>query len=211
MRTLTDAEFLRLLDYVVSKRGTYSGGAASKVRLEQILKAARSKWTIGDRLGRPGLVERVPAGVQDSVEGIIATSELAGVVLARAWSHVHGLEPNDSAAYSDAVRAVEIVAIAAVEPDDASATLGSVIRRMRTEGDWALPLREHQHAPSPELVIANLRTLWHGHRDRHGSADYTDVTHEEARAAVVLAATLVDWFDSGAIARRPVELANPQA
>jgi hypothetical protein len=54
------------------------------------------------------------------------------------------------------------------------------------------------------MVVAMLRTLWFGHRDRHGKPmGHTDVTHEEARAAVVLAASLVDWFASGALARRP--------
>lgn len=48
-----------------------------------------------------------------------------------------------------------------------------------------------------------LRTLWRGHRDRHGNLDYSDVTQQEARAGVALSVTLVDWFAAGAITRRP--------
>ncbi len=73
---------------------------------------------------------------------------------------------------------------------------------MRADGDWRLPLREHSDAPSAELLLALIRTLWFGHRDRHGSVDYSDVAHEEARAAVMLSATLVEWFAAGSVVRR---------
>lgn len=155
------------------------------------------------RLGRVGLVEGVPAGVQDVVASVIRAAGSAGEVLARAWSNVHGPVPLDSAAYGDAVRATEIAAIGVVQPRHDSATLGTVLGQMKADGDWRLPLREHSEAPGTELVLAMIRTLWFGHRDRHGSPEYSDVSHEEARAAVVLAATLVDWFESGALARRP--------
>lgn len=201
LRSLSSTELLRLVDYIASER-SLNANSADALALEKILKAARSKWTVGKRAGKVGLVERVPEGVQASVEGAIQSAGSAGKILARAWAHVHGLQPNDSAGYADAVRAVEIAAIDVVEPNNKAATLGTVIGVMRSHGDWRLPLREHQHAPSTELILTTARTLWHGHRDRHGSVDYSDVTHEEARAAVALASTLVEWFASGAVARR---------
>lgn len=200
LRAFSDEQLLRLVDYLIGGRSTPTGQPARQ--LAAIFQAGRSKWTVGDRLGRAGLVERVPAGVQTSVEGTIANSDSAGEVLARAWAHVHGLERNDSSAYADSVRAVEIAAIKVVQPNHSTATLGTVLGQMKADGDWRLPLREHTDAPGPELVLAMGRTLWHGHRDRHGSTNYSDVTHEEARAAVVLAASLVEWFTSGALARR---------
>lgn len=204
LRTIPGLSLLRVVDYVLSKTSDYN----SKTRtssLEKTLAAARSKWTPGTRLGGPGLVERVPSGVQDSVEGVIRDAGTAGRVLSRAWQEVHGLEPKDSAAYADAVRSAEIAAVAKVEPRNSSATLGTVLGQMKADGDWRLPLREHSEAPGPETVLALIRTLWHGHRDRHGSVDYSDVTHEEARAAVLIAACIVDWLESGALARRPAE------
>ena len=201
LRRLEDVQLLRVVDYVAAVTApTHTSQEA--LQLESLLKSGRSKWTPGDRGGRVGLIERVPEGVQASVEGVIASSGSAGRILARAWAHVHGLQPNDSAGYADAVRAVEIAAIEVVQLSNKSATLGTVINQMRDQGDWRLPLREHVHAPSADLLLTTTRTLWHGHRDRHGSADYSDVTHDEARSAVALAATLVDWFISGAVARR---------
>lgn len=170
--------------------------------LRQILRDGRSKWQVAARLGKPGLAERVPAGVQSFVEATIASAGAAGAMLERAWTNLHGVVPNDSVAYGDAVRAVEIAAITVVQPAHSTATLGTVLGQMRADGDWRLPLREHEDAPSTELVLAMARTLWYGHRDRHGSGDYSDVTYEEARAAVACAAALVDWFASGALQRR---------
>lgn len=202
LHRLSDMELLRAADYVLSATPIYDGRSL-RGALEASLVAARSKWSVGERMGKPGLVERVPEGVQNSVESAIGDSGNAGRVLARAWAHVHGLAPNDSGAYADAVRAAEIAAIAKVQPNHGTATLGTVLGQMRTDGDWRLPLREHPEALGAETVLALVRTLWHGHRDRHGSVDYSDVTHDEARAAVMLSASIVDWFESGALIRRP--------
>ena len=200
-RALGDREFLTVLDYMLSR--FQSVHQDYSLTFEKILSSGRSAWAVGERLGKVGLVERVPAGVRMQVESTIESSGRAGEVLARAWANVHGFEPSDSAAYADSVRATEIASIAVVEPSNGDATLGTVLGQMKADGDWRLPLREHGEAPSAGMVIAMARTLWYGHRDRHGSADYSDVTHAEARSAVTLAATLVDWFTSGALARRP--------
>jgi len=202
LRRMSDMDFLRVLDYLLMT----SAGALARVReLSNQLDLGRSKWTPGVRMGKPGLVERVPEGVQDAVEGAIRGSAEAGRVLARAWGQLHALVPNDSGAYADAVRAAEIAAIAKVQPQHSTATLGSVLGQMKDDGDWRLPLREHPVTPGVETALAMIRTLWHGHSDRHGSVDYADVTHDEARAAVMLAATIVDWFESGVLARRPAQ------
>jgi len=193
----SDLDLLKVTDYLLS-RGRPS---SSTHPVESILAVAHSLWTIGLREGRVGLVDRVAEGVRSAAEDV-ATRGTAGRVLARAWGNIHGFEKKTSAAYGDAVRAVEIVAIECVQKNNQAATLGTVIGQMKADGDWALPLREHQDAPAPELLLAMLRTLWFGHRDRHGKADYSDVSDEETRAAVALAVTLVDWFDSGVISRR---------
>lgn len=137
------------------------------------------------------------------VEETVASSGTAGQILARAWGKVHGISPDNSGSYADAVRAAEAAIQPIVEPKNKEATLGTLAAVMRAQGDWRLPLREHAHAPSPELLVAMLQTLFRGHADRHGTEDYRDVTHEEAEAGVALAATLVAWFTSGAVQRRP--------
>lgn len=190
-----DIAILRVVDYLLSV------GKGQSDEIDRVLAGARSKWRTGEVDGSRRLVGRVPDGVQDAAE-TTAKRGNAGRLLARAWAGVHGIEPNASAAYSDAVRAVEVTAISTVMPSDNTATLGKVIGQMEADADWSLPLREHTKAPAPPMILGMLRTIWFGHRDRHGASDYTDVSLDEARAAVALAVTLIDWFDSGAIARR---------
>lgn len=50
-----------------------------------------------------------------------------------------------------------------------------------------------------------MRLQWKGQYDRHGSDDEETPLHvgqDEAEAAVHLAITLVQWFRSGAVARK---------
>lgn len=201
LRQLQPTQLLRVVDAVLAA-GWH--GTAPHV-LDDTLHLAKSKWKVGERMGKPGLVARQPEGVQDVVEDTIGSSGTPGQILARAWGKVHGFTPDDSGAYADAVRAVEAAAQPLVQPANGEATLGGMAGVMRNQGDWRLPLREHQHAPTAEMIVAMMRSLYRGHSDRHGRDDYRDVSHEEAMAGVVLAATLVSWFASGAIARRPVE------
>lgn len=197
LRKLPEEELLRLVDAALSK-----SWRRETAQLESALSLSKSKWKVGSRLGARGLVSRVPEGVQSMVESTIANSGTAGQILARAWGKVHAITPDNSGAYADAVRAAETAIQPVVEPRNKEATLGTLASVMKAQGDWRLPLREHQHTPSSDLVPAMLRTLFRGQADRHGTADYRDVTHEEAETGVVLAATLVAWFASGAVQRR---------
>lgn len=63
--------------------------------------------------------------------------------------------------------------------------------------------REHNRAPSREVLIAMMRMLWHGQHDRHGGQPSApgDVSVEEATVAVSLAVTLVNLFSSALVAR----------
>ena len=199
LRSISPTDVLRVGDWLLA----HVADMSERDALDALLHSGRSLWMVGERNGRFGLVRRVPEGVQRAVESTIASAGKAGGLLARAWADVHGIEQKPSSGYSLAVRAVEAAAIPVVQPKNTSATLGTVLGQMKADGDWRLPLREHTDAPGPEMLLAMMRTLWFGHRDRHGGADYSDVTQDEARAAVMLAATLVEWLSSGAIERRP--------
>jgi hypothetical protein len=197
-------ELFRVADWVLATTGSGLVERRGKA-LDEVLRTARSRWTVGVRMGRPGLLERVPEGVQEFAQSVMEAHRTAGTVLAKAWLHLHGLEPRPGNAYSEAVVATEIAAVAAVQPSNAQATLGTVISQMERDGDWRLPLREHGKAPSHDLIIAILRTLWYGHRDRHGNSDYSEVSYDEARAAVSLAVVAVDWFSAGLLVRVPLD------
>lgn len=195
----SDEHILRIVDFLLSQ---HPKGATEVIKLREILHYGCSKWTIGQVGQKPRLVERVPSGVQDAAEASIATGGAAGALLGQAWSKVHIYEPDNSGAYAAAVKAVEAASFPALGIADKEATLGNTIRAIEG-GGWGLPfVREHNKAPSQEVLLGMLRCLWRGHRDRHGSDDYSDVDHDEALAAVTLAVTLVAWFAGGAV--RPV-------
>ena len=191
---------LQVADYLLAH-----GGHGAAYTLEELLERGKSAWTVGTRSGRPGLVRRVPFGVQVAADSVIARAGRAGVRLAKAWEQLYGLASNPSEAYRLAIIAVEDAAIPIVSPTNSSATLGTVLRQLVDQGDWSLPMdREHTKTPSGEVLMSMMRMLWHGQHDRHGGQPSApgNVSIEEATVAVGLAVTLVQWFDAGLV-RRP--------
>lgn len=209
---------LVLTDYVLStvpleRLGGWEGIRSSLdsphsvfAQLETLLKEAGSKWQIGVRSADVlGLVQRVPEGVDEAVRHTIEESGPAGMRLANAWASAFGIAPNPSQAYSLAVKAVEDAAVPVVCPKDSAATLGKIISQMRNAGGWNLPLaREDEHATTGATLISMMKMLWAGQADRHGGNPdpALEITQEAAEVAVMTAATLVQWFGSGAVARR---------
>lgn len=193
------ADPLQVADYILA-----FGSTRRPAVLEELLTRGKSAWTVGSRSGRPGLVRRVPEGVQIGADETISRAGRAGVRLARAWENVYGIAPNPSEAYRLAILAVEDAAIPVVSPKNEKATLGTVIAQMSDQGDWGLPLaREHQDVPTRDVLIGMMRALWHGQHDRHGGQPSApgDVSMGEATVAVGLATTLVQLFDAGLVRR----------
>ncbi|WP_454853922.1 hypothetical protein [Promicromonospora soli] len=201
-----DRDILPFVDYLIAIEGEGRWESQAITDLEEILLECGSAWKVGTREGHVGLERRVPLGVQEAADHVMATSGRAGERLSGAWHATFGVSPDPSKAYSLAVKAVEDAAIGGtVPPNQPSPTLGNVIRQLEKDGDWNLPLtREDPKAPTSETVVRMLRALWRGHHDRHGGDPGApqSVSQDEAEAAVMLAVPLVQWFTSGAV-RRP--------
>jgi hypothetical protein len=192
------ARSLQLADFLLSR--TQSGDPT----LDRVLHESGSAWRVGVRAGRPGLVRRVPEGVQVAVDAVTAGNQRAGSRLGEAWAAAFGLSPDPSRAYALAVKAVEDAAIPVVTPRDTSATLGKVLQVMRDQGDWVTPVtREHPRASSSEVLVGMMQMLWTGQSDRHGGgeAQSVPVTQDAAETAVLLAVPLVQWFTGGLVRR----------
>lgn len=201
-----DTEVLAFIDFLLANQPDDGWDEiATSDGLERALVAGGSTWKVGTRDGFPGLERRVPKGAQEAADNAMATRGHAGARLSEAWHAVYGISPNPAHAYAMAVKAVEDASIPATVPNQANATLGHVIGRLRNDGDWSLPLtREDSDAPTAELVIRMCKALWKGHHDRHGGVPDApqSVSQEEAEAAVHIAVFLVQGFASGLIARR---------
>ncbi|MDE0775923.1 MAG: hypothetical protein OSB43_06605 [Nocardioides sp.] len=190
---------LQIADYLLA-HGT---NPALQV-LEGVLERSKSAWTVGERTGRPGLVRRVPEGVQDAANSVMARAGRAGVRLAQAWEALYGLDPNPGAAYGLAIKAIEDAAIPVVSPTNEKATLGTVLAQMEQQANWKLPMdREDDRAASGATIVSMMRLVWVGQHDRHGGQPSApgDVSIEEATVAVSLAVTLVNLFAAALPAR----------
>ena len=190
---------LQIADYLLAH-----GPNTDSSVLRDLLDRSKSAWTVGERAGRPGLVNRVPVGVQVAADAVMDRAGRAGIRLAKAWEKLYGLNPEPSAAYSLAIKAVEDAAVPVVSRTNAKATLGTVLGQMEAQGDWKLPMeRDHPNATSGDVLISMMRMLWHGQHDRHGGQPSApgDVSIEEAGVAVGIAVTLVSWFDAGLVSR----------
>jgi len=190
---------LQIADYLLAFGK--NGGADE---LQAILERSGSAYRVGRRAQKPGLLRRVPESVQAAADAIMDRSERGGTRLAEAWEKLYGLDRDFSGAYSLAIKAVEDACIPVVSPNNGRATLGTVIRDMRGQPGWSLPMkRAPEYAPPGHVVVGMLQVLWTGQLDRHGGAEVegTEVSEDEARVAVDLAVILVDWFSGGLVTR----------
>jgi hypothetical protein len=190
---------LQVADYLLAH-----SARANPEEINALLGRSKSAWEVGTRAGKPGLVRRVPLGVQVAATSVMASAGRAGTRLARAWEELYGLQQNASDAYRLAILAVEDVTVPVVSPVNKSATLGTVLRQIEDQGNWQLPMdREHDDAPSSAVLAGMMRLLWHGQHDRHGGQPSApgNVSIEEATVAVSLAVALVTWFDACLVSR----------
>lgn len=172
-------------------------------RLDHILGLGRSAYRVADS-GRQ-LEHRLDPTITTATTHAIATAPLtAGALLRDAWDQAHGLHPDSTAAYRQAVRAVEEVLCPLVLPDDHQRTLGKALGHLHQGGrKWRFVLVDREGADTIDPLVAMLDRLWTGQVSRHGGGrNSRDQTQVEAEAAVQLAATLVQLLSTGALSRR---------
>lgn len=204
MGNLSGQELLRVADLLLFARGKWVRNQAA---LSDLLREGRSAYEVVERDTGYRLAPRVPEGVQIAAESLMQEAETGGLLLKKAWVKLYDLEPDDSAAYSAAVKAVEAAALPVLGISKETATISNSVRPIeKKDASWRLPfIREHTEYPSRDVLLGMLKSLYRGQRDRHGSAAYSDVTHDEAEAAVLMAVTLVGWFSRGLVQERDTE------
>ncbi|MFE1935927.1 hypothetical protein ACFW95_37220 [Streptomyces sp. NPDC059474] len=208
VRPLAQAVGPQLLDVVDEVLRSRAASAWEVEALGRMLDDAGSAYRGNG--ARDGLEERVTPAVRDAVRQTIADAAVGPAAgsaadhLAAAWQAAYGRGPDAVRAYSEAIKAVECAAHAVIQPNNAKATLGTMlgeIRNARHKFSAAIP------SPSGDPIApaeAMMRTLWEGQTSRHGAQTATvPETLEAARAGVHLAAALVQWFVSGAVVRTP--------
>ena len=193
---------LRVVDWCLHKCENPVVAADLEVSLER----GSSAYTVGALANATfELHDRISKTVTRSVETSATPGSSSEHHLSLAWSHIYGQEKNLGAGYLEAIKAVECVAIPVSIPDNPTGTLGQVIAAMADKpSKWETSLKPPEGVDAMEHIIGMLRLLWRSQRDRHGVPDPAPriiTIQTEAEAAVHLAATLVHWFDSGAVSR----------
>jgi hypothetical protein len=169
--------------------------------LSRELGSGGSAWEVEKlEYGTAQLTRRSPGPITEAMDALRSDSERAHHHLRAAWGYLMGRSPNPSAAYREAVRAVEAAAKPVVLPNDAKATLGKMIRALRDNpGKWDFVLAD----AGPSEVADMCAMIWTNQSDRHGTDDDSapmSVSQEEADAAFHIALALVRLF-SGRLIR----------
>ncbi|MGW7315540.1 hypothetical protein [Streptomyces sp. NPDC054865] len=207
VRPLRQADGAQLLDVVDEVLRARAPEGWEVDALRQILDDAGSAYRVNE--SADGLEERVTPAVRDTVRLTIADAAAtpsagsAANHLGAAWQAAYGRSPDPVRAYSEAIKAAESAAHSVIQPNNAKATLGTMlgeIKNARHKFDTALSTPPTSDPVAP--VEAMMRALWEGQTSRHGGQSATTPeTLEAARAAVHLAATVVQWFVSGTVIR----------
>lgn len=201
-RLLDVADYwLRTVDFKEPLRGH----DAARGDLRDILAAAGSVYHVQED-SPPYLGRVVGTETQVAADALIASRGRPGEHLALAWRAIFGRPARAGEGYRECIRAVEAATIPVVSPNNAKATLGTVIGELRHAQDkWSVAL--HGSSPDDQVaaVISMLDLLWKGQSDRHGSPDLAvplSVTLEQAEAALYLTLPLVKFFAAGVVAAK---------
>jgi hypothetical protein len=215
--TAAGVELLRVIDAILSLDGPWpreltTTGMQYQARhmrsnLAAILDEGSSAYRVD--IGGKRLVRREDPTTTDAFSETTAAGAAKSDVgsaadqLRAAWENIHALQPDPPSAYRAAVSAVESAAHAIIEPKNAKATLGTMLRQMSDNSSrYALAIPGPSGTGDIAPVIAMAKLLWQGQTSRHGSqSPQRSETLEEAQMAVFLAVTLVHWFTTGAIRR----------
>lgn len=174
---------------------TYGHEAQGRLaKLALALTMGNSAYRIRD--DGKGLELRIEPAVKEQVQTIInEASGSPGGHLVTAWNEAYGRTPDPGKAYSEAIKAVEAAAAPVISPNNLRATLGTLSRDLKAAPNkWTFAIAG-SNRNGVEDVQRLMSLLWDGQTSRHGGVNPTvPETPEAARAAVHIAATLVQFF-----------------
>lgn len=191
-----------VLDVVEAMLELYGWDQGRAEELETLLAAANSLYAV--RADREGLELRVLPEVKDAVQAVVDSAPgSAGDHLRTAWNEAYSRSPDPVKAYAESIKAVESAMAPVVSPTNLRATLGTIIRDVENKpSKWLFDIADGR-VGGVESVLALMQLLWGGQSSRHGGIKPTRAeTPAEARAAVHLAATLVQFAVGGSFRAR---------
>lgn len=172
--------------------------------LDQMLTESSSAYSV-DFSDEWHLTTRVDDTAKQAFTDAVSEAQHAAGLLKSAWSATFKRDPDPSAAYRDAVFAVESVACEAFIPNDKRPSLGKAISTLKnTVADWTVATLDDREQASAATLLAMMMTVWQNHQ-RHvgeGGKPPEPASQQEAEAVLFLAITIVQWFERGLVKRR---------
>ncbi|MFI8531153.1 hypothetical protein ACIGMX_12980 [Streptomyces aquilus] len=175
--------------------------------LKQMLADARFAYVI--RADGRALVRRVDSTIAALVVDASRAAQQpergsAAAHLRRAYEEAYALHPDSVRAYSESIKAVEAAMHQTLEPNNAKATMGTMLRELRQHPDrFIVAIPGKNGSEGVATIEAMVSLLWTGQASRHGGKGPTqEETEAQARMAVHMAGSLVQWFSTGAIQRK---------
>jgi hypothetical protein len=186
-----------------NSRGNGSKQAPNQAAdLDALLRDGGSAYRVNDTA--TGLERRVDGTITELARQA-AQATASGRHLKAAWRAAYGIRPDPTAAYAEAVKAIEAALIPLVVPDKPKATLGRVLQMWeKTANQWELAIFDEHAAPAEITPLVSLASLvWKGQRDRHaGTPTAIDATPEAAEMAVHAAGMIVYWVSRGGLRQK---------
>lgn len=188
-----------LLEPRPDRWGTTGPSGADVTQLTALLEAANSAYRVMESWH--GLEHRVAPGVKELVQEAInaVTTGSAGEHLTNAWNAAYGRKPDATKAYSEAIKAAEAALASRISPQNTKQTLGTMIGDITNKpSKWKFVIAGVSTGgrviEGVDTMRAMMQLLWDGQTSRHGGTSPTRAeTDDEARAAVHLAASLVQY------------------
>ena len=190
--------FLDLIDATLDLIGS---GTNRWYELNTLLIEGESVWRVAD--DRRSLARVVSDEAKATFDVATAVGDEITTHIREAWSNAFGRKGDPSDAWEHAVKAMEALFIPVVVPNQTKPNLGHAVGQLRSQGHlWklVLPGKELDHDVAP--LVGMLDLIW-PNVDRHPGVSTTrPPTPEESRAAVTLAATIVQWHRDGWVVQR---------
>ncbi len=181
------------------------GGSSAAMHLRRIFEDVGSAYTVIQGVDGFEIARRVDPSMADAFEAALSPDDRAAHHLRDAWAKAFGRHPDPDASYQESIKAIEAVGIPVVCPTASSPTLGKVLAHMRDGSANFVTALDPQDGGGVGRVVGMMELIWQTAHNRHGEPGVGEparVSQVQAEAAAFLAVTLVQWFRSGAIARR---------
>lgn len=193
LRDLCNRDPLFMLDVAEAMLEIWGEDQGRSRQLNAVLTVTNSAYRV--RADSKGLEVSVTPEVQEQVQAVVdAATGSPGDHLRDAWNEAYGRTPDPVKSYSEAIKAVEAAMAPVISPQNLKQTLGTMIKDVESKpSKWKFEIADGR-ATGVGTVLAMMQVLWDGQTSRHGGVNPTRAeTVEEARAAVHIAATLVQF------------------